>query len=123
MNDDHSLHCPECGEAAVRQPPVDLIPWETHDTLRPEWSHQDGSSLCPVIGPSDGYQPAQPQPAQSEPGRQAEPARPSGSPAGQVLATNAIAALGRERSIRILAHLGDLHRQALRADPEPEAGA
>ena len=61
------MSCPECGEDAVRQPPPDLVPWEAHGLTRPEWSHRDGSSLCPVIGPSGGYQPAQPQPRPAEP--------------------------------------------------------
>jgi hypothetical protein len=54
------MHCPECGEDAVNRPPADLVPWEAHGMTRPEWSHRDGSSLCPVTGPSGGFQPAQP---------------------------------------------------------------
>ena len=55
------MHCPECGEDVVNHPPSDLVPWEAHGMTRPAWSHEDGSSLCPVPGPSGGYQPAQPQ--------------------------------------------------------------
>jgi hypothetical protein len=61
MEDQMSTHeCPECGEEAVNQPTTDLVPWEAHGMERPQWSHRDGSSLCPVIGPSGGYEPAQP---------------------------------------------------------------
>ena len=62
MSGEQRWRCPECGEDAVRQPPSDLVPWEAHGLSGPEWSHRDGSSLCPVTGPSGGYQPAQPQP-------------------------------------------------------------
>jgi hypothetical protein len=51
--------CPECGEAVPR-PPDDLVPWQAHGLAAPAWSHTDGSSLCPVVGP-DGYRPADPQ--------------------------------------------------------------
>jgi hypothetical protein len=54
-----SRRCPECGEPAVRRAPSDLTPWQAHGQDQPEWSHADGSALCPVIGP-DGYQPASP---------------------------------------------------------------
>ncbi len=66
----YSAECPECGEAAVRQTPAELVPWEAHGLERPTWSHADRSALCPVIGPRGGYQPAQPRRAepQSEPG-------------------------------------------------------
>jgi hypothetical protein len=61
MEDQMSTHeCPECGEEAVNQPTTDLVPWEAYGMERPQWSHRDGSSLCPVIGPSGGYEPAQP---------------------------------------------------------------
>jgi hypothetical protein len=52
--------CPECGEAAVRQAPADLVPWEAHGLERPRWSHADRSALCPVVGSGGGYQPAHP---------------------------------------------------------------
>jgi hypothetical protein len=54
------MECPPCGEDAVSQPTADRVPWGAHGLERPEWSHRDGSSLCPVIGPSGGYEPAQP---------------------------------------------------------------
>jgi hypothetical protein len=60
------MTCPECGENAYHRSPTDLVSWEAHGMTRPEWSHRDGSSLCPVIGPSGGYRPAQP--AQAAPG-------------------------------------------------------
>jgi hypothetical protein len=70
-NPPYAARCPECGEAAVRQPPADLVPWEAHGMERPEWSHADRSALCPVIGPSGGYQPAQPR--RAEPGPEPGP--------------------------------------------------
>jgi hypothetical protein len=60
------MTCPECGENAYHRPPADLVSWEAHGMPQPEWSHRDGSSLCPVIGPSGGYRPAQP--AEAAPG-------------------------------------------------------
>jgi hypothetical protein len=68
MSADQPAQCPECGEEAIHQPPADLVPWEAHGIARPEWSHKDGSSLCPVIGQSGGYQPAQPEHRHAEPG-------------------------------------------------------
>ncbi len=78
---ERQMTCPECGENAQHRPPSDQVSWEAHGLARPGWSHRDGSSLCPVIGPSGGYQPAQPQPA--EPGAGAarpEPPVPAGEP-------------------------------------------
>jgi len=60
MKGDELAECPECGEEAVHRPAIDLVPWEAHGMARPEWSHRDRSSLCPVAGPSGGFQPAQP---------------------------------------------------------------
>jgi hypothetical protein len=54
------MHCPECGESAANHAPVDPVPWEARGMQRPEWSHTDGSALCPVPGPAGGYRPAQP---------------------------------------------------------------
>ena len=51
--------CPECGEPAVRGIPNDLVPAHYTHISVPEWSHLDGTQLCPVIGP-DGYRPADP---------------------------------------------------------------
>ncbi len=51
--------CPECGEPAVKVPPASLMPWQAHGLAAPQWSHRDGTPLCPVIGPA-GYQPAEP---------------------------------------------------------------
>lgn len=71
------MTCPECGENAYQSPPTDLVSWEAHGMTRPKWSHRDGSSLCPVIGPSGGYRPARP--AEAAPGtetRSADAARP-----------------------------------------------
>jgi hypothetical protein len=56
------MRCPECGEDAVHAPPTDLVPWAANGIEQPQWSHKDGSSLCPVPGGSGGYAPAQPQP-------------------------------------------------------------
>jgi hypothetical protein len=75
-HDRRQMTCPECGENAYQRTPADLVNWEAHGMTRPEWSHRDGSSLCPVIGPSGGYRPAQP--AEVTPGNQthrADPAR------------------------------------------------
>jgi len=60
------MSCPECGEDVQQQAPADLVNWQTHGLDHPEWSHRDGSSLCPVIGPSSGYQPARPRPAEPD---------------------------------------------------------
>jgi len=131
--------CPECGEQAVRQPPSDLVPWQAHGIDRPGWSHRDGSSLCPVIGQSGGYQPAQPQPRRGDPGTQsASPdppasmraatrtgraASPARVPAPERPAGTA-GVLGRQYMTRVIATLGQLHRQAAaEPQPEPEAGA
>jgi hypothetical protein len=54
------MQCPECGEPAANRAPTDLVPWQAHGMQGPEWSHTDGSALCPVPGPSGGYLPAQP---------------------------------------------------------------
>ena len=54
------MQCPECAEAAVNRPATDRVPWEAHGLDRPEWSHPDDSALCPVVGPSGSYEPAQP---------------------------------------------------------------
>jgi hypothetical protein len=51
--------CPECGEPAVKVPPASVMPWQAHGLAAPQWSHRDGTPLCPVIGPA-GYQPAEP---------------------------------------------------------------
>jgi len=54
------MQCPECEEPAVSHPATDPVPWEAHGLDRPGWSHADGSALCPVIGTSGSYEPAQP---------------------------------------------------------------
>lgn len=51
--------CPECGEPVIQRPPDDAVPWQAQGMPVPQWSHLDGSALCPVIGPS-GYRPADP---------------------------------------------------------------
>jgi hypothetical protein len=63
----YSAQCPECGEAAFRQPATDLVPWEARGMERLPWSHADRSALCPVMGPDGGYQPAQPRRAEPQP--------------------------------------------------------
>jgi hypothetical protein len=68
---ERQMTCPECGEDAQEQPPADLVNWQAHGLDQSGWSHRDGSALCPVLGPSGGYQPAQPEPA--EPKREPEP--------------------------------------------------
>ncbi len=126
MSGGRPMRCPECGENAVHQPPADLVPWQAHGIAVPEWSHGDGTSLCPVIGPS-GYQPAQPQPAPPEPdiagGRQpsAEAVR---RPAGRDEPGHAArpGPVGRAYMARMIARLGDPRRQVGHAEPEPEAG-
>lgn len=59
------MECPECGEDAVPIPATDAVPWDTHGIKQPQWSHKDGSSLCPVMDDS-GYLPAQPRPKSAE---------------------------------------------------------
>lgn len=52
--------CAECGEPAVRRPPVG--PWaEMAERLGrlPEWSHPSGDPLCPIVGAA-GYVPCEP---------------------------------------------------------------
>jgi hypothetical protein len=75
-NGKRQMTCPECGENAFHKPPADLVSWEAHGMIRPEWSHRDGSSLCPVIGPSGGYRPAQP--AEAGPGTETRSADAAG---------------------------------------------
>jgi hypothetical protein len=62
---ERQMTCPECGESAQEKAPRDLVSWEAPGLTRPGWSHRDGSSLCTIIGPTGGYEPAQPQPAES----------------------------------------------------------
>lgn len=57
--DDPDMVCPQCGEAAREGVPTDLVPAHYANEPVPEWSHLDGTQLCPVIGP-DGYRPADP---------------------------------------------------------------
>lgn len=57
--DDADMVCPQCGEPAQRHIPEDLVPAHYADQPAPDWSHLDGTQLCPVIGP-DGYRPADP---------------------------------------------------------------
>ena len=64
MTSEH-MECPECGEDAVPTPATDPVPWDAHAVKQPQWSHKDGSSLCPVMGDS-GYLPAQPRPRTTE---------------------------------------------------------
>ena len=137
MTRSESISCPECGEDAVRQPPSDLVPWEAHGLARPEWSHRDGSSLCPVIAPSGGFRPAHPQsrpadadiqtarlepPATTRPTLGAEIARHLAEPADPGQQHRREGRRSRRYMTRVIAQIGDLHRQA-RADAEPEAGA
>ena len=121
------MTCPGCGEDAVPGPPEDLTPWEAHGVAVPEWSHRDRTSLCPVIGPSGGYEPAHPQPADAQagtevprlvpPGPEHQPGRDDpGRQAGNA------GVLGRAYMARAISRLGEMHRQA-QAEPEPEAGS
>ena len=89
------LQCPECEEPAINHSATDSVPWEAHGLDRPEWAHADGSALCPVIGTSDRYEPAQPS------ARRAVPDCPGGTPI-------------RQRATRIprLAHAGDYEPEA-----------
>ena len=66
------MQCPECEEPAVNHPARDRVPWEAHGLDRPEWSHADGSALCPVIGTSGSYEPAQPSARRAAPGPRIE---------------------------------------------------
>jgi hypothetical protein len=56
---DADMVCPQCGEPAHESVPTDLVPAHYADIPVPEWSHLDGTQLCPVIGP-DGYRPVDP---------------------------------------------------------------
>ncbi len=53
-----SLICPECGERALKGPPVRTLYVGEPDRLRHH--HPDGEPLCPVMT-STGYQPAYPE--------------------------------------------------------------
>ncbi len=66
------MQCPECEEPAVNRPAMDRVPWEAHGLDRPEWSHADRSALCPVIGTSGSYEPAQPSARRAVPGPRIE---------------------------------------------------
>lgn len=55
----HDLYCPECGQPARRTPPTTQVPYAAHGMPRPDFSHLDGESLCPVVTDA-GYQPARP---------------------------------------------------------------
>jgi hypothetical protein len=66
------MQCPECEEPAVNRPAADRVPWEAHGLDRPEWSHADRSALCPVIGTSGSYEPAQPSARRPVPGPRIE---------------------------------------------------
>jgi hypothetical protein len=74
-----AMACPECGEPAIGQEPADPAPWQAHGMTRPQWSHTDGSALCPVPGPSGGYRPAQPVPAAPRPEPASGPQAPHSS--------------------------------------------
>lgn len=55
------LICPECGEGVRNLPPTDMPPGQA----RPDFSHHDGSTLCPVFSPGSathlsGDKPAEP---------------------------------------------------------------
>jgi len=106
MNGDELAECPGCGEEAVHRPAIDLVPWEAHGMARPEWSHRDRSSLCPVAGPSGGYQPAQPRRRIADRGaaQSGQPA-PAAGHRGARPGHAAIAADARDRGDR----LGPLH--------------
>ncbi len=126
-SDEQRLICPGCGEPAVPEPPADLTTWEAHGLAVPEWSHRDRTSLCPVIGPSGGYEPAQPQPQDVEvstevprlvpPGPEQLPIRDG---AGRQAGTEGV--IGRAYMARAITRLGEMHRQD-QAEPEPEAGS
>jgi hypothetical protein len=135
MTGGQDMTCPECGETAINQPPIDDVPWEAHGLARPEWSHRDRSSLCPVIGPSGGYEPARPQ--QRQPGTdtrtmrlsppagmrlpaRGEPARQPTRQAGE-RRTYPVRSVGREYMNRVTARLGEFHRQATVREPEADA--
>jgi hypothetical protein len=79
MDEQRPMRCPECGDDAIPEPPADPVPWEAHGMSRPEWSHADRTSLCPVIGERGGYQPAQPEPKPTGPAHPAT--RPEPKPA------------------------------------------
>ncbi|MHB1596828.1 MAG: hypothetical protein ACYCO9_10155 [Streptosporangiaceae bacterium] len=125
MTGEQRLICPGCGEDAVPQPPEDQTPWEAHGLAAPEWSHPDRTSLCPVIGPSGGYEPAQPQPPEAgtevprlvPPDADRQPGRDS---AGHLAGTEGV--IGRAYMTRAISRLGEMHRQE-QAEPEPEAGS
>ena len=115
-SDEQRLICPGCGEDAVPEPPEDLVPWEPHGLAVPEWSHRDRTSLCPVIGPVGGYEPAQPQPPEA--GTEV----PRLVPPGPERQAGTGGVIGRAYVTRAIARIGEMHRQA-QAEPEPEAGS
>jgi len=146
MSDQIQMECPECGKDAVPRP-AEQVARRAHRMPHPEWSHRDGSSLCPVIGPSGAYEPARPQRRYvscdvhaTQPGR---PATMSSAPRPGVagLLAGQHDGWGRPADLRppsrkadtvgtrymrcLIAGLGDMSRPA-EADceyQEPEAGA
>lgn len=145
MSDQPQMECPQCGEDAVPKPATDQVPWHAHEITTPQWSHRDGSSLCPVIGPSGGYEPARPRARQAAPDAQATqtaapgPTRPSPWPlAADPLARTRTGTrqpavrppgrtadtIGAEYMRRLIAGLVPApHPPAGRRDPGREAGS
>ena len=125
MSDEQRLICPGCGEDAVPEPPADLVPWEAHGLAVQEWSHRDRSSLCPVIGPSGGYEPAQPQAEDAEAGTEVPRLVPPESgrqpvreDPGHQAGTGA--PVGRAYLTRAITRIGEMHQHD---QAEPEAGS
>jgi hypothetical protein len=140
------MTCPECGEPAISREPGDLVPWQAHAVPQPQWSHPDGTSLCPVIGPA-GYQPAKPQPGHGDPGRDPRPPDPVApgqpghlNPLGAALAAElghgdrygtlrppagSAGTIGRRHMTRVIARHGAEPGNPAVTSPgrEPEAGA
>lgn len=87
MEHDPHMVCPECGEPVEARTPDSMMPWQAHGMTAPEYAHPGGEPLCPVVG-ENGYEPAQPVPADvAAEAAQAAVARknePAASPANAV---------------------------------------
>jgi hypothetical protein len=124
--------CPECRETSVNQETTDAVPWTAHGLETPQWSHEDGSSLCPVTG-ERGYEPAQPvmaaelEPEEAEDAdlnqpqdRNADHTKDACRPPDYVIVTWASVQL-RDRVQRNGAALAETRLAIARKTPEPHA--
>ena len=137
MSGDQPMRCPECGEDAVNQPPADLVPWDAlgiaEAGLVAPRRKQPVPGHRPVRLPaSAAAAPARrarvqvtrlEPPATLRPSMRTEVARQLAERTDPGHAAGTAGTIGRDYMTRVIARLGDLHRQAASTEPEPEAGA